>query len=252
MFDQTLFAGQVALITGGSGGIGGEVARALQSHGATVFAADLVLSPTPKDCGIEFELLDVTNANACKALAEKVAEKAGRIDILVNAAGVVSHGAASNISEAEWNRVIDINLKGTFFSCQSVMPVMKRQKYGRIINIGSVLGKNGGNPRPWLDPNEQERAGNVAYGITKAGVHALTAYLAKELASFGITVNAVAPGPISSAMTTAFPEILRSLIPVGRMGQAEEVADAILFLATRKSSFITGEIIDINGGLWND
>ena len=252
MFDQTLFAGQVALITGGSGGIGGAVARALQSHGARVFAADLVLSPTPKDCGIEFELLDVTNANACKALAEKVAEKAGRIDILVNAAGVVSHGAASNISEAEWNRVIDINLKGTFFSCQSVMPVMKRQKYGRIINIGSVLGKNGGNPRPWLDPNEQERAGNVAYGITKAGVHALTAYLAKELASFGITVNAVAPGPISSAMTTAFPEILRSLIPVGRMGQAEEVADAILFLATRKSSFITGEIIDINGGLWND
>jgi len=143
-------------------------------------------------------------------------------------------------------------LKGTFFSCQSVMPVMKRQKYGRIINIGSVLGKNGGNPRPWLDPNEQERAGNVAYGITKAGVHALTAYLAKELASFGITVNAVAPGPISSAMTTAFPEILRNLIPVGRMGQAEEVADAILFLATRKSSFITGEVIDINGGLWND
>jgi len=252
MFDQTLFAGQVALITGGCGGIGGAVARALQSHGARVFAADLVLSPPPEDSGVEFELLDVTNANACKALAEKVAEKAGRIDILVNAAGVVSHGAASNISEAEWNRVIDINLKGTFFSCQSVMPVMKRQKYGRIINIGSVLGKNGGNPRPWLDPNEQERAGNVAYGITKAGVHALTAYLAKELASYGITVNAVAPGPISSAMTTAFPEILRNLIPVGRMGQAEEVADAILFLATRKSSFITGEVIDINGGLWND
>jgi len=252
MFDQTLFAGQVALITGGCGGIGGAVARALRSHGARVFAADLAFSPPPGDSGVEFELLDVTNANACNALAEKVAEKAGRIDILVNAAGVVSHGAASNISEAEWNRVIDINLKGTFFSCQSVMPIMKRQKYGRIINIGSVLGKNGGNPRPWLDPNEQERAGNVAYGITKAGVHALTAYLAKELASHGITVNAVAPGPISSAMTTSFPEILRNLIPVGRMGQAEEVADAILFLATRKSSFITGEVIDINGGLWND
>jgi NAD(P)-dependent dehydrogenase (short-subunit alcohol dehydrogenase family) len=252
MFDQTLFAGQVALITGGCGGIGGAVARALQSHGARVFAADLAFSPPPGDSGVEFELLDVTNPNACSALAEKVAEKAGRIDILVNAAGVVSHGAASNISEAEWNRVIDINLKGTFFSCQSVMPIMKRQNYGRIINIGSVLGKNGGNPRPWLDPNEQERAGNVAYGITKAGVHALTAYLAKELASHGITVNAVAPGPISSAMTTSFPEILRNLIPVGRMGQAEEVADAILFLATRKSSFITGEVIDINGGLWND
>jgi 3-oxoacyl-[acyl-carrier protein] reductase len=252
MFNQDLFVGQVALVTGGCGGIGRAVAQALQRHGARVFAADLALSPKPEDTGIEFELLDVTSVGACHALAEKVAAKAGRIDILVNAAGVVSHGAASNISEAEWNRVIDINLKGTFFSCQSVISIMKRQQYGRIINIGSVLAKNGGNPRPWLDPNEQERAGNVAYGITKAGVHALTAYLAKELASFGITVNAVAPGPISSAMTTSFPEILRNLIPVGRMGKAQEVSDAILFLATQNASFITGEVIDINGGLWND
>jgi NAD(P)-dependent dehydrogenase (short-subunit alcohol dehydrogenase family) len=148
--------------------------------------------------------------------------------------------------------VIDINLKGTFLMCQAVMVIMKQQKFGRIINLGSVLGKNGGNPRPWIDPTEQDRAGNVAYGVSKAGVHMLTVYLAKELASFGITVNAVAPGPISSAMTTNFPKILRDLIPAGRMGNASEVASAILFLAAPNSAFITGEILDVNGGLWAD
>jgi len=167
-------------------------------------------------------------------------------------AGIVSAGSAQALAEAEWDRVIDINLKGTFLCCQAVMPVMKQQQHGRIINFGSVLGKNGGNPRPWIDPKEQERAGNVAYGVSKAGVHIMTSYLARELAASGVTVNAVAPGPIASAMTTSFPQVLRDLIPVGRMGRAAEVASAVLFLASPESAFITGEVLDVNGGLWSD
>lgn len=252
MFATDLFAGQVALVTGGRGGIGNHVARALAHHGAKVIAADLP-GPTPStDTDVLFQAVDVTRVGDVQALVERVVQQHGRIDILVNAAGVVSHGAASMITEAEWDRVIDINLKGTFFACQAVMPTMKRQGHGRMINLGSVLGKNGGNPRPWIDPREQERAGNVAYGATKAGVHALTFYLAKELASHGITVNAISPGPIASAMTTSFPETLRALIPVGRMGTADDVSMAVLFLAAPLSSYITGEVLDVNGGLWVD
>src|SRR5690606_10163670 len=133
-----------------------------------------------------------------------------------------------------------INLKGTFLCCQAVMAHMRSQGFGRIVNLGSVIGKNGGNPRPWLDPREQDRASNVAYGVSKAGVHIMTAFLAKELANSGVTVNAVAPGPVASAMTTNFPQSLKDLIPVGRMGAADEVASAVVFLASPHTAFITG------------
>jgi NAD(P)-dependent dehydrogenase (short-subunit alcohol dehydrogenase family) len=139
-----------------------------------------------------------------------------------------------------------------FLCCQAAIGPMRRQKYGRIVNIGSILAKNGGNPRPWIDRGEQQRAGNVAYGAAKAGVHAITFYLAKELAADGITVNAVAPGPIASPMTATFPPTLRALIPVGRLGEAAEVAAAVAFLASDEAAFITGEILDVNGGAWCD
>jgi NAD(P)-dependent dehydrogenase (short-subunit alcohol dehydrogenase family) len=129
------------------------------------------------------------------------------------------------------------------------MPAMKQARFGRIVNIGSVVGKNAGNARAWLDPAELDRAGNVAYGVSKAGVHVMTGFLAKELAAFGVTVNAVAPGPIATAMTTQFPDNLRALIPVGRMGTPEDVARAIAFLASRDSGFINGEVLDVNGGI---
>jgi 3-oxoacyl-[acyl-carrier protein] reductase len=145
-----------------------------------------------------------------------------------------------------------VNLKGTFLCCQAVIPAMRQAGHGRIINLGSIIGKNGGNARPWIDPGEQDRSSNVAYGVSKAGVHALTAFLARELARDGITVNAVAPGPVASAMTTNFPEALRALIPAGRMGRAEEVAAAITFLAGPEAGFITGEVLDVNGGMWSD
>jgi 3-oxoacyl-[acyl-carrier protein] reductase len=185
-------------------------------------------------------------------MVERTLEAFGRDDVLVTAAGVVSTGNAETLTEAQWDRVIAVNLKGVFLSCQAVIPAMRAARYGRIVNIGSILAKNGGNPRPWLDRTEQDRAGNVAYGAAKAGVHAMTMYLAKELAADNITVNCVAPGPIVSAMTTNLPETFKAMLPVGRLGRAEEVADAVTYLAGEQASFTTGEILDVNGGAWTD
>ncbi|MVW77633.1 SDR family oxidoreductase [Bordetella sp. 02P26C-1] len=237
------------MVTGAAGGIGRAVVQALAHSGARVIAADLHCPTVPDTELIEPVELDVAKSNQVRACVDGIVSRHGRLDVLVNVAGVVSLGSAAELAEDEWDRVLAINLKGTFLCCQAVLPTMKQAHYGRIINMGSVLGKNGGNPRPWIDPAEQSRASNVAYGASKAGVTALTAYLAKETAAHGITVNSVAPGPIASAMTTSFPETLRALIPVGRLGMAEEVASAVLFLASPTSAFITGETLDVNGGL---
>ena len=249
---------RVAIVTGAAGGIGSAVCRALAHEGVT-----LVLADTRPPAALAKDLAtrgatalavscDVRDAQQIKAMVDVAMTHFGRIDILVNVAGVVSTGSAEDLAQTEWQRVLDINLTGTFLCCQAVIPTMRAQQHGRIVNIGSVLGKNGGNARPWLDRSEQNQAGNVAYGVTKAGVHTMTVYLARELAADGITVNAVAPGPIASDMTSSFPATLRALIPVGRMGTAEEVADAIVFLCSPKSAFITGEILDVNGGLFCD
>jgi len=185
-------------------------------------------------------------------MAARALEAFGKIDILVAVAGVVSTGDAETLAEQEWDRVMAVNLKGVFLSCQAAIPAMRAARYGRIVTIGSVLAKNGGNPRPWIDRAEQARAGNVAYGAAKAGVHAITLYLAKELSGENITVNCVAPGPIASAMTANLPDAFKSLLPVGRLGWPEEVADAVAYLAGEQASFTTGEILDVNGGAWID
>ncbi len=249
------FDGQVALVTGGAGGIGGAVTRALLERGATVVCADRAAPAAPPgDAGRRFDAVafDVSRRDEVERVVRDALQAHGRLDVLVNVAGVVSFGPAATLAESEWDRVLAINLKGTFLCCQAVIEPMRRQKYGRIVNIGSVVGKNAGNARPWISPDEQLKAANVAYGVSKAGVHAMTGFLAKELAPHGITVNAVAPGPIATAMTTAFPEALRALIPAGRMGALDDVARAILFLAARDNGFINGEILDVNGGMWCD
>ncbi|HYK13728.1 MAG TPA: SDR family NAD(P)-dependent oxidoreductase [Burkholderiales bacterium] len=251
-------AGRTALITGAGGGIGSAVARAFAAAGADLSLADLqpvaVLAAEVKATGrrVLDTRCDVTQSHEVKALINATLESLGKIDVLVNVAGTVSFGPAATLAEAEWERVLAVNLKGTFLCCQAVIAPMRAQKYGRIINIGSILGKNGGNARPWLDAGEQAQASNVAYGVSKAGVHAMTMFLARELAAAGITVNAVAPGPIASKMTENFPQRLRNLIPVGRMGTADEVARACLFLADESSGYITAEILDVNGGMWGD
>jgi 3-oxoacyl-[acyl-carrier protein] reductase len=247
------FAGKTAIVTGTAGGIGGAIARSLAQEGANLALIDR----QPLDAkvvggeAIAFQI-DITQRAAVEEMVRVTKEKFGGIDILVTAAGVVSFGAAATLAEAEWDRVIAINLKGVFLCCQAVIPAMRERRGGRIVNIGSIIGKNGGNARPWLDPGEQDRSSNIAYGASKAGVHALTLFLARELASDGITVNAVAPGPIKSAMTTAFPDALKAAIPMGRMGTAADVAEAVKFLASDAASFITGEIVDVNGGMWGD
>lgn len=254
MYSPTLLQNRVALVTGGSGGIGKAIASAYAAHGARVVAADLHAPANGADSGdaIRHIELDVTRADDVRAAFDDVARQYGSLDIVVNVAGVVSFGSAETLPIEEWNRVIAINLTGTFLCCQAAIPHMRRQNFGRIINMGSVVGKNGGNARPWLSPAEQDRASNVAYGVSKAGVHMMTAFLAKELASSGVTVNSIAPGPVASEMTTSFPQALRDLIPVGRMGEADDIARVALFLAAPQNGFITGETLDVNGGIWCD
>ncbi len=249
---------RVAIVTGAAGGIGSAVAERFAREGADLCLADRNSSAAVAQMvrlqgrqAIEVPT-DVTQAAAVNSLVERALAAFGRIDILVNVAGVSSFGSAATLTEAEWDRVLCHNLKSVFLCTQAVVAPMRRRRYGRIISIGSILGKNGGNPRPWIDPAEQARAGNVAYAASKAGINALTFYFAKELAADGITVNVVAPGPIASPMTTDFPDTLRALIPVGRMGTAAEVADAVAFLAGEAAGFVTGEVLDVNGGAWCD
>ncbi len=245
--------GRVALVTGAAGGIGSAVARGFAAAGAQLCLADARgAEALAQELGALAVTLDVTQRAQIDAVVAATLQRYGRLDILVNVAGIVGFGAAATLAEDDWDRILAVNLKGSFLCCQAVIPAMRTQRYGRIINLGSVIGKNGGNPRPWIDPAEQARASNIAYGASKAGVHAMTFFLARELAADGITVNAIAPGPIASAMTTDLPATLRALIPVGRMGQAADVADAALFLAGEAAGFVTGEVLDINGGLWSD
>lgn len=246
------YAGQVAIVTGGAGSIGGALTRSLVDAGATVICADREIAGVAAQARLHPAALDVTRPADIRRLFGEVAERHGRLDLLVNVAGVVSHGSAEALTEQEWDRVLDVNLKGCFFCCQAAIEPMRRRRYGRIVNIGSVVGKNAGNARPWLAPAEQAHASNVAYGASKAGVHAITGFLAKELAAHGITVNAVAPGPVATGMTTNFPEALRALIPAGRMGNLEDVVRAILFLGLPESSFISGEVLDVNGAMLCD
>ena len=251
--------GRVAIITGAAGGIGSAVARAFAREGAHLGLCDVAdltkidnelkaTGPIQTRCAT----IDATDKRQVVNYVRDIESAFGGVDILVNVAGIVSFGAAESLAEAEWDRVIAINLKGTFLTCQAAFQAMKTRNFGRIINIGSVVGKNGGNARPWIDPAEQETAANVAYGVSKAGVHAMTFFLAREFARHGVTVNAVAPGPIASAMTSAFPKHLARLIPAGRMGTAADVANACVFLAGDAAGFITGEILDVNGGMWAD
>ena len=247
-----------AVVVGAGGAIGGAIAQALAEDGCDVALVSLhsaadVAAVVERAGRRAVDLpTDITDAGQVKAAMERAEAELGAIDILVNAAGVTSFGAAAGLAEAEWDRVMAINLKGVFLCCQAAIPALRRRGSGRIVNIGSMLAKNGGNPRPWIDPSEQDRAGNLAYGVSKAGVHAMTAYLARELAAQRITVNTVAPGPIATPMTTRFPDSLKALIPVGRMGTPEEVAAAVVFLAGERAAFITGEILDVNGGAWAD
>jgi len=187
----------------------------------------------------------VSKSQEVKGMVETVIRKWNKIDILVNNAGITSLQKIEEISEEEWDHVININVKGHFLCAKHVIPHMKKAGHGKIINMGSLIGKNGG-----------VISGGV-YGTTKGAIHSFTFVLAKELAPYGINVNAVAPGPIYTEMTKNMPPekidyMIQNIIPLKRFGKPEEVGKAIVFLASSDSDFITGEVLDINGGAYTD
>ena len=251
--------GRTAIVTGASGGIGGAIARDLAKEGVK-----LSLCYRSHDCesllrevqefGVEAIAIqaDISERDEARKVVESTYKKFGRIDILVNNAGVSLTGSVEETKEVEWDRIMRVNLKSIFLVSQAVIPYMKKQKWGRIINVGSVVAKTSTNARPWLEPDSSAKVGGAAYAASKAGVHTFTRTLAKELAAFGVTVNCVAPGPVKTAMVPVLPGPMVGQVPVGRIGLPEEISAFVALIASERGGFMTGETVDINGGLWMD
>jgi len=240
--------GKIAVVTGASKGIGREVALALAALGAKVIAVartkDLVEDTAAKcrETGAEAVayVADVTKFDQAEQIAKEVTDKFGRIDILVNNAGVTRDNLLLRMSEEEWQQVMDVNLKGAFNWIKAVARHMLRQKSGRIISISSVVGLVG-------------NAGQANYSASKAGIIGLTKSAAKELASRGITVNAVAPGFIVTELTKDLPaelqDEIRKRTPLGKFGSVDDIANAVAFLASDEAGYITGQVLAVDGGL---
>ena len=241
--------GKCALVTGGSRGIGRAVCLELARQGARVavnYAGNAAAAEeTVKACealGAEAFAIqaDVADAAASEAMVKEVLARFGRLDILVNNAGVTRDGLMPMMKEADWDAVLDTNLKGAFHCMKAVYRPMMKQKYGRIVNLSSIVGLRG-------------NAGQANYAASKAGLIGLTKSMAKELAARNVTVNAVAPGFIDTDMTAALPEKAReamlTAIPMGRLGQAEDVARAVAFFAGDASAYVTGQVLCVDGGM---
>ena len=240
---------RAAVVTGGSRGIGRAVCVALAKQGCNVVvnychgeAAAAETAALCKELGVEAVTVqaDVSTAEGCKKLFEEAVNAFGRVDILVNNAGVTRDNLILRLSEEDFDTVLNANLKGAFLCCKEAARRMVRQRYGRIVNLSSVVGLRG-------------NAGQVNYSASKAGLIGLTKSLAKELASRGVTANAVAPGFIETDMTNALPEAARSAmaagIPAGRPGLPEEVARAVAFFAREDAGYITGQVLCVDGGM---
>jgi NAD(P)-dependent dehydrogenase (short-subunit alcohol dehydrogenase family) len=241
---------KIAIVTGAGQGIGRSIALALAKKGMVAVIAD-VNEKTSKEVAQEIEKMgsqtmavqvDVSDVNAIKGMVNTVVGKFGTVDILVNNAGILHTTAIEDITEEEWDRMMAINLKGVFFASQQVLPYMKNKRWGRIINISSLAGRMGG------------YGNGVGYAASKAGIIGLTMSFARKVAEYNITVNAVAPGTTETEIIRQLSEEriakLKELIPMKRLGRPENTADVVAFLASDEAEFITGAVIDVNGGMF--
>lgn len=241
--------GKVALVTGAAQGIGKAIALLLARNGADLVVWDINLEKA-EETAKEIEALgrraiamkvDVASLDHVERMVEAILEKLGQIDILVNNAGITRDKLILRMTEEDWDAVLNINLKGTFNCTKTVVRHMSKQRSGKIVSIASVVGEMG-------------NAGQANYAASKAGVIGFTKTIAREFAGRGINVNAIAPGYIETPMTDVLPEKvkeeLRRLIPMERLGKPEDVAEAVLFLVSEASSYITGQVLNVNGGIY--
>ena len=241
--------GKVAIVTGASRGIGRSIALSLAAEGARIVAVDMVpegveaLAAEIK--AMAGEAIAVQGNVTVTADAERMIDAAvaafGRVDILVNNAGITRDALLLRMKDEDWDAVLSVNLKGAFLCSRAAAKVMSKQRYGRIINIASIVGQMG-------------NAGQANYCASKAGLMGLTKSNARELAKRNVTVNAVAPGFIATDMTEALPEKVKqelaAQIPMERLGSADDIANAVLFLAAERSAYVTGQVIGVNGGMY--
>ena len=240
--------GKVAIVTGAAQGIGRAIAETLARHGADIVVADLDPGRSQDTVEAVSKLgrralnvkVNVADWDDVKSMTDQVLKDWGKIDILVNNAGVTRDGLLVRMKEEDWNLVLQVNLNGTFHCTKAVLQAMSKQRSGRIVNIASIVGAIG-------------NAGQANYAASKAAVIGLTKSVAREYASRMITVNAVAPGFIDTAMTHGLPpevkETLQKQIPLGRLGQPSDVAEAVRFLVSEEAGYITGQVLHVNGGM---
>jgi len=235
--------GRVALVTGGTRGIGEAISLALKDAGYTVAATyagnEEKANQFTRDTGIPTYKFDVSDYDACQTKVAKIESDIGPVEVLINNAGITRDGTMHKMTFQQWNEVIQTDLTSCFNMCHAVLNGMRERNFGRIVNIGSVNGQAG-------------QYGQVNYAAAKSGIHGFTKALAQEGAAKGITVNALAPGYIATEMVRAVPEnVLEKIvarIPVGRLGEAPEIARGVIFLVSDDAAFITGSTLSINGG----
>ncbi len=245
---ESILEGKVALITGGARGIGREIALRLAAQGADIAICD-VNARDMENTSSEIRQLgreclavkaDVTDSKSVQEMVDKILDKFKKLDILINNAGITRDNLVLRMSEDDWDKVIAVNLKGTFVCTKIVSRVMLKQRFGKIVNVASIIGIMG-------------NAGQANYSASKAGIIGLTKSIAKELAPRGVCVNAIAPGFIKTEMTAKLSEDVQkkmlAVIPLGRFGEPGDVADLVLFLSSESSSYITGQVIQIDGGM---